>query len=528
MAPRGINDASATIGYVNLNITFRTDASLKIGTGHVMRCLALAKGLSEVGATCRFISRDLPGNLAARIRTEGFELVLLPQPNGLAPQAPPPHACLAEVEWLQDAIETRAALDPVPDWMVLDHYSFDARWQEVALPKATQLMVIDDLADRHHRCDLLLDQTLGRTKRDYDELVADGCTLLIGPHFALLRPEFVQRRAQALVNRGERGLRRLLISMGGIDAGDSTSRILAAVSSAQLPEDMRITVIMGKNAPALERVRAQATGMPWSTEVMVDVNDMAAQMEVADLAIGAGGSTTWERCALGLPSIIVQIAGNQEFIRRAMIEAGAALDAGSISDAGFATRLRDALKEAQIRFRALAQRAALICDGDGVARVVSRLAPPAVSFRPATAADALRIWEWREASDLKKYSLSGAVTSLADHHEWFTRALDDSNRIFRILMLGTWPCGYVRLDRCQNRNARVSICLATDVRWKGLSGILLSEAARLGNTLDLVHLVAEIHQENEASLRCFEKAGYIRAPDVGKFRIYKYNLMEVR
>lgn len=356
-----------------MNITFRTDASLEIGTGHVMRCLTLARGLREAGAKCHFITRALPGHLGTRIQAEGFDLTLLPPPDGPAPQGPPLHAAWAGVEWAQDAAETRAALDPVPDWLVMDHYAFDASWQEAALPRGTRLMVIDDLADRPHRCDLLLDQNLGRNAQDYDGLVPDGCTRLIGPQFALLRPEFAERRAQALAARGGRGLRHLLITMGGMDPQDTTSGILAALKTAPLPRDLCITVIMGGMAPALGRVRKLAADMPWPTEVVVDVSDMAARMEAADLAIGAGGATTWERCALGLPSIIVQIAENQSGIARAMVKAGAALNPGPITAPDFAPRLHDTLSEAQDRLEELAQQAALICDGNGLERVVGAL-----------------------------------------------------------------------------------------------------------------------------------------------------------
>ena len=356
-----------------MNVTFRADASIEIGTGHVMRCLTLARGLRDAGATCRFITRALPGHLGPRIQSEGFDLTLLPPPDGPVPQAPPMHAAWAGVDWAQDAADTRAALDPVPDWLVMDHYAFDASWQEVALPRGTRLMVIDDQADRPHRSDLLLDQNLGRNVHDYDGLVPDDCTRLIGPQFALLRPEFAERRARALVARGGRGLRHLLITMGGMDPQDATSGILVALKAAPLPRDLRITVIMGGKAPALRRVRKLAADMPWMTEVVVDVSDMAARMEAADLAIGAGGATTWERSALGLPSIIVQIAENQAGIAQAMVQAGAALDPGPITAPDFASRLRDAMSEAQGRLEELAQQAALICDGNGLERVVGAL-----------------------------------------------------------------------------------------------------------------------------------------------------------
>jgi UDP-2,4-diacetamido-2,4,6-trideoxy-beta-L-altropyranose hydrolase len=150
-----------------VKIAFRADASLTIGTGHIMRCLTLAKVLRGQGATCRFVSRALLGHLAAQIDAAGFGVTLLPARKGLVPGGPPAHAAWAGVDWETDAAETRAALNTPPDWLVMDQYAFDARWQHAARPEGKKLLVIDDLADRPHDCDLLLEQNLGRTAADY-------------------------------------------------------------------------------------------------------------------------------------------------------------------------------------------------------------------------------------------------------------------------------------------------------------------------------------------------------------------------
>ena len=504
-----------------MNVTFRADASIEIGTGHVMRCLTLAQALGAAGVRCSFITRELPGHLAERIERAGFAVKTLPPPSVIrAPSAP-----WASVGWQQDAAETTAALDPLPDWLVLDHYGLDARWQRAVMQnRKLRLMVIDDLADRPHHCTVLLDQNLGRRSEDYDALVPKDCTRLIGPDYALLRPEFAERRAQALARRAGRGLQHLLITIGGSDPRDATSAVLQALQNAALPAQMRITVVMGAQAPALERVRMLASALPWAAVVVVDVNDMAARMQDADLAIGAGGATTWERCALGLPSIVVQIAENQSGIARAMVEAGAALDPGPVAAPDFAPRLRAALAEAQARLLPLSERAAQVCDGDGLGRVVSRLLPAKLGFRPAQLADSRRIWDWRAASGLEQFSLSGQLTPYPEHHIWFTRALDAPTHVFRILLLGEWPCGYLRLDQEAAECARVSICLAPDARGQGLSAALLREAERLGHQLKADRLHAEIHPQNVASLRCFEQAGYARGADCGAFRTYQLDL----
>lgn len=502
-----------------MKIVFRVDASLEIGTGHVMRCLTLARALREEGASCRFITRAHPGHLADRIAAEGFEVTLLPAPQGPAPEGPPAHASWAGVDWAQDAEETRAALGAdAPDWLVLDHYAFDARWQRAVRPAGTKLMVIDDLADRPHACDLLLDQNLGHDASDYAGLVPDHCTRLIGPKYALLRPEFAEARAEALAVREGRGLRRLLISMGGVDVVDATSAVLDALRTDPLPVDLEISVVMGARAPGLDQVRARARVMPRPTEVVVDVDNMAERMVLADLAIGAGGATTWERCCLGLPSIIVETADNQSGITRAMVAAGAALSPGTLRAGDSGSRVSTVVAEAAepAQLSTLSQNAAAICDGDGVGRVMLALRPTEVSFRAAVRADSRRVWEWRRAVD-SSHQMAGEDTPYSQHDAWFRRAIDDPDRTICIAMQGQQPCGYLRLERTGKGRARVSICLSPDARGKGLGRRLLEEADRLGVCLGIEWLDAQIHPKNDASRRVFEAAGYVQNDPVNGF-----------
>lgn len=510
-----------------MKVAFRADASIQIGTGHIMRCLTLARALRDAGAACHFIMRCFPGDMAERVSREGFATTCLPAPTGPVPEGPPDHAYWAGVAWQVDARETRSVLDDLrPDWLILDHYAFDARWQRAARPEGTRVLVLDDLADRPHDCDLLLDQNLGRKATDYDGLVPDSCTRLIGPHYAVLRPEFADLRAGSLLARAGRGVWHLLISMGGVDADDSTSAILLALRAASLPEGLRITVVMGSHAPALEHVRAVAQSMPCPTELVVDVNDMGAHMAQADLAIGAGGATTWERCCLGLPSVIIPIAANQTEAIEALFRARAALAATPPADLGFPSSLQAAIAQAEDALSELTENSAGLCDGDGALRVLAMLAPGRLAFRDAMETDARRVWDWRAASDLERFALAPRRTGYADHVAWFRAALHDPKRIFRVLLCGNLPCGYLRLDMCAQGDARVSLCLAPDARRRGLAATLLAEAERQGRARALGALWAEVHPENAGSLACFERAGYTRGAEDGGFRIYHKSLRE--
>lgn len=318
-----------------MRIAFRTDASLKIGTGHVMRCLTLADALRDRGAECFFVCRSHAGNLINLISQLGHQTLSLPvltlergyncSRNGTA------HADWLGADWVTDAEDTGLLLSRIMgkeplDWLVVDHYALEMQWEQALRPLARRIMVIDDLADRSHDCDLLLDQNLGRKVLDYSRLLKGNTTTLIGPQFALLRPEFAAFRVQSLARRKKLlPLRQLLITMGGVDKDNATWRVLDGLSACEFPADLQITVVMGQHALWLEQIQAKAAQMPWRTEVIAGVNNMAQLMTHSDIAIGAAGSTSWERCCLGLPTIHMALADNQVLIATALSEAGAAL-----------------------------------------------------------------------------------------------------------------------------------------------------------------------------------------------------------
>lgn len=406
-----------------LSVAFRVDASLDIGTGHVMRCLTLADALAARGAVCRFICREHPGHLIEHIRSKGYPVQVIPagprtqteeqQPgsnNPLSPasggegwgegasrstsydphSSPSPrgrgvfrdsqptpnllHAHWLGCDWETDAEQTEAILNAwPPDWLVLDHYALDERWEKALQGCYKKLMVIDDLADRPHACDVLLDQNLGRKPGDYEALVPVYCQRLIGPHYALLRPEFAALCEYSLRRRQTPMLKRLLITMGGVDQPNATGKVLEALKACPLPSDCRITVVMGGWSPWLEQVRTLAATLPWATEVRVNITDMAKVMADSDLAIGAAGSTSWERCCLGLPSLLVVLAENQLAGALALHDMGAALSLGepAVLSQQLASSLRPLLTGRLLAEMSLAART--ITDGQGAARVLQHM-----------------------------------------------------------------------------------------------------------------------------------------------------------
>lgn len=356
-------------------MALRADASVEIGTGHVMRCLTLADALAAAGAECHVICRDLPGNLAAQVRERGHTCHLLPAPDTREDDSATAHSSWLGVTRAQDAQDCYPILaDLCPDWLIVDHYALDAGWETAMRSVVGKVMVIDDLADRQHDCDLLLDQNLGRASQDYDGLLPEPCDRLIGPRYAILRPEFAKLRANSLARREHHPLKRVLVTMGGVDKGNATERVLNALDAASLPNDVRITVVMGPKAPWLNQVRVRADRMRLTTEVKVAVCDMARMMAESDLAIGAGGTTAWERCALGLPSITLVLAKNQEVVAEMLQRAGAALSCRNVNElVGILNSevFQDDLIGALAR---MSRHAAAVTDGKGATRVVQQLA----------------------------------------------------------------------------------------------------------------------------------------------------------
>lgn len=358
-------------------VVFRVDASLTIGTGHVMRCLALASALRERGgAACRFVTRANPGHLVDAIRARGFECALLP-PETVSPSTTP--SATAHDAWLgwdmpTDVARTSKEL-PVSglDWLVVDHYALDARWEKAMRRHARRILVIDDLADREHDCDLLLDANAGRDASDYATLIPSEARVLVGPMHALLRQEFGDWRERGLARRAAAQMRQLMVSMGGVDDANVTGKVLAALRRCDLSSVARIRVVLGAAAPWQAAVRAQAAEMPYSTEVLIGVDHMAQLMCESDLAIGAAGGTALERCCVGLPSLLVVVAENQVAAAHALDAAGAAMLLGRPEDV--TPRLCPAMDQLQQEgvLSGIARRCSGLTDGRGVARVVAAM-----------------------------------------------------------------------------------------------------------------------------------------------------------
>ena len=297
-----------------MKAVFRVDSSNVIGFGHLLRCLTLAKVLRQRGIECAFICRNHPGNIAARVEESGFKLFMLATRGDqfrFTGKAGAENDKWLGATWKKDAAETCQVLMHIqPDWLIVDHYSIDIDWETTLAPNFKKLVVIDDMADRDHCCDLLLDQNLFvEMQNRYDRRVPSHCVKLLGPKFALLQPEYARLRHRA-ESRKFKEKKKLLVCFGGSDQLNVTELAIKAALGL-LEEFSSIRVVVPSSSPFLDSLSSLLHSVQ-RAELYCDLPSLAPLMLDSDLCIGAGGATNWERLCLGLPSLVITLAQNQK------------------------------------------------------------------------------------------------------------------------------------------------------------------------------------------------------------------------
>lgn len=473
-------------------IVFRVDASPSIGTGHFVRCATLASTLATRGAEVHFISRELPGHCYERLEARGFRVHCLSPAAGSSVES--------------DAAQTRAALAGVAnaDWLIVDHYGLDSRWEHEMRPAARRILAIDDLADRAHDCDVLIDQNLQAAPARYSGLLPPACLQLLGPGYALLPPEFATLRAARVARDGK--VRRVLVCFGGSDPQNHTAAALHALApyAGRLE---RIEVIVGPANPHRDHVADACAALPNAT-FHCSVLDMAALIRAADLAIGAGGTMNWERACLGVPTLVFGIADNQRLVLESLIEAGCAAGVPdmAVPDATKMSAWLACLIDNPALLRGLGQRSAALVDGHGVERVADALVPTPLDFRRATWEDSENILRWRNDPAVRDVSIDAREIDRESHRAWLQGVLADPRRILLVAERGGEPAGIVRFD-LRPPEAAISVYRvpAGDVR----GGLVRQATAWLrAHQPGIRRIVADVLPENIASLAAFRAAGY--------------------
>ncbi|GCF91220.1 MULTISPECIES: UDP-2,4-diacetamido-2,4,6-trideoxy-beta-L-altropyranose hydrolase [Shewanella] len=488
-----------------MKVVFRVDASTWIGSGHVMRCLVLADALKKIASNVSFACLPQQGDMIAYIKERGFHVIKLT--SVLSPITPVDGADY--LGWLQRSINLDAddfitKVDSA-DIVITDHYAIGLEWQKkVKAALICKIIAIDDLV-REHCADCIIDQTLGRKAEEYKTKT----NILAGTNYALLTSTFSSFRAKAFAKVPPSSTPKILLSMGGVDAPNATLKVLKClVGKIQ----GNITVLLSPRAPHYKEVVEWCGGH--NEIIHCDFsNNMALLMSEHDIAIGAPGTTSWERACLGLPSIIIPLADNQTTITAQLVKHKAAI-AVTLNNIehdlvkSFETLIND--------WKTYHQNNLILCDGKGTQRVVLNLqqmilAEPFERYQLtlATSADITLVYKWQCHPNTRQYALTTSAPSWEEHASWMANklmSLDDFFYVVRCNLSGQ-AVGVLRLDKQQDSHYLVSIFIAPEHYGKGVAKAALMLA-------DLIHpnvtLHATVLEQNKPSQLLFEKANYQR------------------
>jgi UDP-2,4-diacetamido-2,4,6-trideoxy-beta-L-altropyranose hydrolase len=481
-----------------------------------MRCLTLADALRARGAHTYFLSRHLPEYLCSELAKNGHEVLLLDTVENLMATDELVHGSWRGVSQAQDAADSLQALsDKQWDWLVVDHYALDSRWEALLRHAATKILVIDDIADRQHDCDVLLDQNLyADMETRYVGKVPAGCRMLLGPHYSLLRDEFGRLREQVKTRIGP--VRRLLVFFGGVDVNNYTGYVIEALLQIKIT-DLHVDVVIGMQHPFRTHIEAACIQHGFFCHVQTD--NMAELMAAADMSIGAGGVATWERCCLGLPTLALCTADNQQrqvedAARRGLLYSPEIT--GDLTQS-IGRHILALIENGYLR-QLISRNGMQTVDEYGVSRLLASMECDDVEVRVATLDDSEKLFNWRNHPRIREMSRNTGVISSLDHKQWFSAVLADSRRLLLIGENAGSPIGVVRFD-VKNGEAEVSIYLTPEKASSGLGWNLLrsAESWLMVNYPDVRKIRAGVLGANERSLRFFVKAGYkIESADYSK------------
>jgi UDP-2,4-diacetamido-2,4,6-trideoxy-beta-L-altropyranose hydrolase len=476
-------------------LVVRTDANVAMGTGHVMRCLALAQAWQDAGGDVVFAMAQSTPAVDERLHSEHVEIV---QVNSLAGSAKDAKE-LAELARSQHA-----------DWVVLDGYQFDSAYQQRLKDEGLKLLLVDDNGGApHYFADLVLNQNAHATEDLYRALQS-RTRLLLGPRHALLRREFSLWRGW----RREIAptARRVLVTLGGSDPDNITLLVIHALRLVDI-EGLEATVVVGGSNPHIESLEQAAASSAATISLLRNARNMPELMAWADLAVSGAGSTCWEMCFLGLPAILIDLAPNQRPVAQELDRRGAAIHLGSADEVfpeEIAGKLQWLLASEETR-AALSKRACDLVDGRGAERVVWTMRSGSLRLRRVAEQDCRLLWEWANDPEVRALSFSSEAIPWERHVDWFSSKLTDPNAILYLAIdEENIPVGQVRYQ-LEGTRAVVSVNLAAGFRGRGYGNTLLDLGAnQLFRSTEATAIDAYVKPDNAASLRLFTHAGFKR------------------
>lgn len=495
----------------------RADGSTRLGLGHLIRSLALLQEFRRRGWQVALATRQ--DELSGVLDTPMFHNLLID--TELIPV--PPDTEIGSDELTVAGFENA-------DLVIVDYYGIDADVEVNFCPTGALVLVIDDLADRRHACDVLVDQTMGRQTQAYENLIPKGCRQLLGQDFVLLRETFADIRKTSLLRR-RHPIKHIIVALGATDARGETAEILSALQDLRVRgTDFSLHIILSKLAPGLDTIRTILADAPADWELSLDVEDMASVYADTDLAIGALGGSSWERACLGLPTIALLSAENQHGNADAFVAAGAAviIPSGERLGTRVAAKVQELINDKE-QHHALSAAAADLCDGGGVIRVADIIEAmingrtirktkrlPDIDLRPICVDDRQIIFDWQCLPETRQYARNPKPPSWQEHCDWFNRRLVETAGAFLMIEFAGTPIGLVRLDPSREKSGlEVSIALIPTVYGQGFAQAALS---RLPEFAPTSQLLAYVKPANERSVRLFRQAGYEPLPKCGWYQ----------
>ncbi len=494
-----------------MKIIFRVDASNRMGTGHLMRCITLAEALRERGAEMRFICRAHQGNLIEFLQKQTIPVTVLPVPEqSIMEMSAEDYAACLSVSQDEDAEQTIEILhDDRPDWLIVDHYGLDIDWEQKLRPHVERIMVIDDLANRRHDSNLLLDQNFtGESGNRYQGLLPENCRVLLGPSYALLRPEYAKYRQ--MLRSSDSELRRVLVFFGGSDRHNMTALALEALSAHEFSH-LEVNVVIGANNLNRVFLEQQASSRPL-TNLYGRQPHLADLMMQADISIGGGGTTIWERMCLGLPSIVVSTAENQRPSSEALAEAQLIHYAGHFSDVKKEDLTQHILQlcRAPDGLAEMSAKIQLQVDGLGALKIREAIYTKAISeirLRPAVKEDVVLYYKWANDPEVRKNAVNTLPISWENHNAWFFKKMHDPNCRLFVLEEAGRSVGQIRFET-EAEEAVIDYSVDTIARGRGLGSLLVEQGADLMQRIEPIRLRALVKTGNGASISIFVRNGF--------------------
>jgi len=479
-------------------LLIRADASVRIGTGHVMRCLSLVQAWQDAGGHPVFAMAASTPAIVERLRRESVRVITM-EVNGLTDDA---------IQLATLAKSHNAA------WVVVDGYQFESDYFRELKDAGLAVMHIDDLVrPMHYAADLVLNQNLHAESSSYDDR-QPATRLLLGPRYALLRREFI---AISDYRREIPGVaHRVLVTMGGSDPDNATLKVIRALGEM---DDIHLEarVVSGGSNPHVEDLARACQRYGDRIQLLRDVSDMPSLMCWADLAVANAGTVSWELCFLGLPGIVMDLAENQRPVAQALECRRAAqflrnFAAASTKEIG--DRIRSLLSNHAER-TILSRNGRELVDGRGAARTVLAMESAEIKLRPANADDCELLWRWVNDSEVRSASFSTAKIAWPEHQAWFESKLHSSQtQMFVAVSSGGAAVGQVRLDCTRADEAEVDLSVAKEHRGKGYAALLIENACQIAFAeTGLSRLHALVKPQNLASINAFLRAGFLRTAD---------------